>query len=257
MRTLLLAGVMTAASASAVTSKKVPYELESVKFEGVVFFEEGGKPKPGVVLIPNWLGINEANLKQAELVAARGYTVFVADVFGVTGRPKNQDDAGKAAGALKSNRALLRARVKKALEVFLAQKGLPLDATRLGAIGFCFGGTTALELARAGARLQGVVSFHGGLQSPTPDDAKNISAKVLALHGADDPFVPPDEVAGFQSEMRNAKVDWQLVSYGNAVHSFTDPDAKLAGKAEYNAQVAARAYAAMDTFFTEAFAAKR
>lgn len=257
MNSLMVMAMMAASASGALTSKKVAYEADGVKFEGVLISEEGGKPKPGLVLVPNWLGINEANLKQAELVASRGYTVFVADVFGVSSRPKNQDEAGKASGALKGNRPLLRARVKKALEVFLAQKGIPLDATKLGAIGFCFGGTTALELARSGAKLGGVVSFHGGLQTPTPDDAKNFTGKVLALHGADDPFVPPYEVAGFQTEMRNAKLDWQLVAYGNAVHSFTDPDAKMAGKAEYNPQVAARAYAAMDTFFTEAFAAKK
>lgn len=257
MRTLFLAVFLMATAAFALTSKKVAYEVEGVKLEGVLIFEEGGKPKPGLVLVPNWLGITEANLKQAELVANRGYTVFVADLFGVTGRPKNQDEAGKAAGALKGNRPLMRARVKKALETFLAQKNVPLDATKLGAIGFCFGGTTALELARSGAKVNGVVSFHGGLQSPTPDDAKNITGKVLALHGADDPFVPAEEVTAFQTEMRAAKVDWQLVAYGNAVHSFTDVDAKMAGKAEYNAAVATRAYAAMDTFFAEAFAAKK
>lgn len=235
------------------TTKKVPYELDKTKFEGVLVYEEGGKPKPGLVLVPNWLGITDANVKQAELIASRGYTVFVADMFGVTGRPKNQEEAGKVSGAVKGNRPLMRARVKKALEVFLSQKGLPLEATKLGAIGFCFGGTGALELARSGAKVAGVVSFHGGLSSPTPDDAKNITAKVLALHGADDPFVPAEEVSAFEAEMRAAKIDWQLVAYGNAVHSYTDVDANMAGKAQYNPQVAARAYAAMDAFFAEAF----
>jgi dienelactone hydrolase len=245
--------VVASSSFAALTQKKVAYELDKTKFEGVLIFEEGGKPKPGLVLVPNWLGINEANVKQAELVAARGYTVFVADMYGTAARPKNQEEAGKAAGAVKGNRALMRARIKKALEVFLAQKSAQLDDKKLGAIGFCFGGTSALELARSGAKLQGVVSFHGGLSSPTPEDAKNIVAKVLALHGADDPNVPPEEVAGFEAEMRNAKVDWQLVAYGNAVHSFTDVDANTPGRAQYNAAVAARAYQAMDVFFAEAF----
>jgi dienelactone hydrolase len=253
---LLWLAALCSMPALALTSKKVAYELDQTKFEGVLVFEEGGKPKPGLVLVPNWLGITEANLRQAELVAARGYTVFVADMYGVTVRPKSPQEAGKAAGAVKSNRALMRARVKKALEVFLAQKSPALDEQRLGAIGFCFGGTSALELARSGAKVRGVVSFHGALSSPTPADAKNISAKVLALHGADDPNVPADEVAAFEAEMRAAKVDWQLVAYGNAVHSFTDPDANSPGSAQYNSQVAARAYAAMDTFFSEAFAAK-
>ncbi len=238
---------------AAMTQKKVPYELDKTKFEGVLVYDDAAALKPGLVLVPNWLGINEANLKQAELVAARGYVVFVADMYGTAGRPKNMDEAGKAAGAVKGNRALMRQRVKKSLELLVASKGVPLDVKKIGAIGFCFGGTSALELARSGAKIAGVVSFHGGLGSPTPEDAKNISGKVLALHGADDPNVPPEEVASFEAEMRAAKVDWELVAFGNTVHSFTDPDANMPGKAQYNPVVATRAYALMDTFFAEAF----
>lgn len=237
---------------AAITRKNVSYELDKTKFESVLVFDDAATPRPGVLLVPNWLGVNEANLKQAELVAARGYVVFVADVYGAAARPKNQEEAGKAAGGLKGDRPRLRARMKKALEVFTAQKLPQLDGKRVGAIGFCFGGTAALELARAGAKVGGVVSFHGGLGSPTPEDAKHITAKVLALHGAEDPAVPPEEVASFQAELRAAKVDYQLVSFGNAVHSFTDVDAKVPGRNEYNPVVAARAYAMMDAFFAEA-----
>lgn len=253
MRLLLPALLASSVGLAAPTLKKVPYEVDGVKLEGVLVAEAGGGPRPGLVLVPNWLGVSEANVKQAQLIASRGYVVFVADTFGVKARPKNTDEAGKASGALKADRATLRKRVGKALEVLKAQKLPALDATKLGAIGFCFGGTAALELARSGAAVAGVVSFHGGLDSPSPDDAKRITARVLALHGADDPFVPPAEVAAFEAELRAAKVDWQLVSYGNAVHSFTDVDANLVGKAHYNATVAARAYAAMDAFFAEAF----
>ncbi len=253
MRRLLLLTLLSLPALAAMTQKKVPYELDKAKFEGVLVYDDAvATPRPGLVLVPNWLGINDANLKQAELVAARGYVVFVADMFGTSARPKNQEEAGKVAGALKGNRPLMRQRVNKALEVFLAQKA-PFDARRLGAIGFCFGGTAALELARSGAKIGAVVSFHGGLSSPTPEDAKNITAKVLALHGADDPNVPPEEVAAFQAELRAAKVDWELVAFGNAVHSFTDVDARMPGRAEYNGVVAARAYRMMDDFFTEGF----
>ena len=251
-RALLLTLVSLSAHA-AMTQKRVPYELDKTKFEGVLVYDDAAALKPGLVLVPNWLGINEANLKQAELVAARGYVVFVADMYGTAGRPKNMEEAGKASGAVKGNRALMRARVNKALQLLLATKGAPLDVKKVGVIGFCFGGTAALELARSGAKVGGVVSFHGGLGSPTPDDAKKITGKVLALHGADDPNVPPEEVAGFEAEMRAAKVDWQLVAFGNAVHSFTDPDANMPGRAQYNPVVAARAYALMDSFFAEVF----
>lgn len=125
MRTLFLAVSLMATAPLAFTSKKLACEVDRVKLEGVLLFEEDGEPRPGLVLVPNWLGITEANVKQAELVANRGYAVFVADLFDVTGRPKNQDEAGKAAGALKSNRPLMHARVKQALEVFFAEAFAP------------------------------------------------------------------------------------------------------------------------------------
>ena len=256
MKSALLLLTLSLPAMAAMTTKKIPYELDKTKFEGVLVYDDAKTARPGLVLVPNWLGITDANVKQAELIAARGYVVFVADMYGTTGRPKDQDEAGKASGAVKGNRPMMRSRVKKALDVLLAQKGLPLDQKKLGAIGFCFGGTGALELARSGAKIAGVVSFHGGLGSPTPDDAKNITGKVLALHGADDPFVPAEEVTGFEAEMRATKIDWQLVKFGNTVHSFTDVDANMPGKAQYNAVSATRAYALMDTFFAEAFAAK-
>jgi dienelactone hydrolase len=254
MKTIIVIAslALTSIAHAAQVADKVPYEVDGVKLEGVLIHDPAAGAKPGLVLVPNWLGINDANLAQAKMIAARGYTVFVADTFGVAGRPKSMDEAGKMSGALKSDRPLLRKRVAKALDVLVAAKTPGLDAKRIAAIGFCFGGTAVLELARSGAKLGAVVSFHGGLDTPKPADAKNIKGKVLALHGADDPFVPAADVQAFQEEMRAAKVDWQLVAYGNAVHSFTDVDANMAGKAQYNAAVAKRAYAAMDAFLAEA-----
>lgn len=255
MKTLALTAILatTAVAAPKLTQKKVAYELDGTKFESVLVFDAKGANKPALLLVPNWLGITDANLKQAELVAARGYTVFVADVYGATSRPTNMDEAGKMSGALKDDRATLRKRAAKALEVFLTQKDAKADFKKVGAIGFCFGGTTALELARSGAALTGVAVFHAGLATPTPADAKNIKGHVLALQGADDPYVPAEERAAFEKEMREAKVDWQLVNYGNSVHSFTDVDAHMAGQADYNEQTAKRAYASMDSFFAEVF----
>jgi dienelactone hydrolase len=162
-------------------------------------------------------------------------------------------EAGAQAGKYKSDRALLRQRVQAGLDTLLKQEGV--DKRRVAAIGYCFGGTTALELARSGADIAGVVSFHGGLSTPTPEDAKNIKAKVLACHGADDPNVPPAEVAAFEKEMRDAKADWQLIAYGNAVHSFTD---KSAGNdnskgAAYNENADHRSWQAMKDMFAEIF----
>lgn len=258
MRRLLTAALLLPTFAmAATTTKTVTWDLDGAPYEGVLVFDDKAPPRPALVMVPNWLGVTPEAVKQAELVAARGYVVLVADVYGTKSRPKNRDEAGKLAGALKSDRPALRRRTAKALEVLLAQKTPKLDAAKVGAIGFCFGGTAALELARSGAKLGAVVSFHGGLSSPTPDDAKHITAKVLALHGADDPSVPPDEVAAFETEMRAGKVDWQLVSFGGAVHSFTDPNANMPGRAEYHPVVAARAYALMDALFAETFGAKK
>jgi dienelactone hydrolase len=254
MRKLLAVLLLAALPASAkMTTRKIAYQADQTKLEGVLVYDDASAPRPGLVLVPNWLGINEANLKQAALVAGRGYVVFVADMYGAAARPTTQEEAGKASGAVKGDRALMRRRVVAALEQLKGLKGVPLDGKKLGAIGFCFGGTSALELARSGAEIGGVVSFHGGLGSPTPADAAHIKGKVLALHGADDPFVPADEVKGFEEEMRAAKLDWQLVKFGNAVHSFTDVDAAMAGKSMYDEKAARRGYALMDAFFAEAF----
>ncbi|WP_224242345.1 dienelactone hydrolase family protein [Hyalangium gracile] len=256
MRSLgVLVGLLALTAVAKPVQKPVKYELSGTKLEGVLIYDDAVKtPRPGLVLVPNWLGINPANLKQAVEIAGKDYIIFVADMYGGTVRPKTTDEAGKVSGAVKGDRVLMRARVNKALEMLRAEgKAVGLDGKKLGAIGFCFGGTSVLELARSGSDVAGVVSFHGGLDAPTPADGKGITAKVLALHGAEDPYVPPAEVTGFQEEMRKLKADWQLVSYGNAVHSFTDVDANVPGQAQYNAKVAKRAYKAMNDFFAEAF----
>jgi dienelactone hydrolase len=253
---LLSALVLSLAASAKPVSKPIDWELGGTKFQGVLVFDDATKaPRPGLVLVPNWLGVTEANVKQAQLIAADRYVILVADVYGTAARPKTQEEAGKLSGALKGDRKLLRERSAKALAVLLAQaKAAPLEVAKVGAIGFCFGGTAALELARSGAKLAGVVSFHGGLDTPNPADAKAITGKVLALHGADDPFVPADVVKGFEEEMRAAKIaDWELIKYGGAVHSFTDVDANMPGQAQYNASVTKRAYARMNGFFADAF----
>jgi dienelactone hydrolase len=152
------------------------------------------------------------------------------------------------------NQPLLRARARAALRALSAVP--QVDPQRLGAIGFCFGGTAVLELAYAGAGLQGVVSFHGGLTAPRPEELKGIKAAILVLHGADDPHVTPEAIAAFQSAMRQGGLDWQMVSFGNAVHTFTNPAAgsnKASGSA-YNAKAARRSWQYMQDFFKEIFA---
>jgi dienelactone hydrolase len=180
-----------------------------------------------------------------------GYTVFAVDIYGKGVRADNAKDASARAAKYKSDRALLRARVNAGLDVL--RKNSRVDGGRLAAMGYCFGGTTALELARSGADVRAVVSFHGGLNTPNTTDAKQIKGKVLALHGADDPFVPPAEVAAFSDEMRQAGVDWQLVSYGGAVHAFTDWNAGRDNSkgAAYNEKADLRSWEAMKVFLAE------
>jgi dienelactone hydrolase len=181
--------------------------------------------------------------------------VFMADMYGKAVRPKNADEAKAAATQVRGDRPLMRKRAQAAVEVLKAQTAqVVLDVSKLGAIGFCFGGGAVLELARSGAELKGFVSFHGNLDTPNPSDAQNIKAPVLVLHGADDPAVPQEQVDGFIAEMKAAKADWQLVSYGGAVHSFTSPVANVPGRNEYHPVVAARAFKAMDDLFAETFA---
>ena len=246
---------MAALSARAeLVSKSVEYKQGETVLEGFSIYDAAVQGKrPGVLVVHQWMGLGDYERKRAALLARLGYNVFAVDIYGKGIRPRNPKEAGVEAGKYKNDRALLRARVRAGLEV-LARQELT-DPKRVAAIGYCFGGTTVLELARSGADLAGVVSFHGGLSSPTPGDAKHIKAKVLALHGADDPFVPAAEVAAFENEMRQGGVDWQLVAYGGAVHAFTDWDAGSDNTkgAAYNERADRRSWEAMKQFFAEIF----
>ena len=256
-RKALLASATTllanGASADMVTHK-VAYTVEGQAHEGILVYDGSiSTPRPALLMVPNWMGPTEAAARKAARVAGDQYVVFVADMYGTDVRPADAREAAAAASAVREDRALQRRRARAALETLQAQTRVPVLAGAPGAIGFCFGGGTVLELARDGAALTGVVSFHGNLDTPDPDDAKAIQSPVLVLHGADDPFVPAADVSAFETEMRDAEVDWQLLSYGGAVHSFTDPDANMPGQAQYHPQVARRAFAQMNLFFAEQF----
>jgi len=251
MLTLLCLAVTAEA---AVKTKIVEYKQGDTILEGYLAWDDAKKAKqPGVLIVHEWTGINDHMKQRAEMLAKLGYVAFAADIYGKGIRPAAQPDAAKTAGIYKSDRPLMRARAQAGLETLKKQK--LVDPQRIAAIGYCFGGTTVLELARDGADVKGFVSFHGGLSTPTPQDAGSIKGKVLTLHGADDPFVKAEEVAAFQDEMRNARVDWQFISYGNAVHSFTN---KAAGTdnskgAAYNEKADKRSWEAMKAFFAEIF----
>jgi len=239
---------------AAIHTETVEYQQGDTTLEGFVAYDDAVKGKrPGVLVVHQWMGLTDYEKHRAEMLAQLGFVAFCADIYGKDVRPKNAAAAGGQAGKYKSNRQLLRARVNAGLDA-LRQQPL-VDTNRIAAIGYCFGGTTVLELARSGADVKGVVSFHGGLDAPNPDDGKNIKCRVLVCHGADDPFSSPQDIAALENEMRKGGVDWQLIKYGGAVHSFTQP---MAGNdnskgAAYNEKADKRSWAAMQEFFAEIF----
>ena len=241
----------TAARAELVT-KTIEYRQGDTVMEGYLAYDSAGQArKPGVVIFHQWMGITGHEKKKAEELAALGYVAFAADVYGKGVRPADPKAAGAEAGKYKDNRPLLRARAQAALATLRAQPNVQTD--RVAATGYCFGGGAALELARSGADVRGVVTFHGSLDTPTPQDARNIKGKVLVLHGAADPFVPRAAVLALEDELDAAKVDYQVVLYAGAVHSFTQPEAgnDPSKGAAYDPRADRRSWQAMKDFLAE------
>ena len=251
LTTLFLLTFASAAMARVVT-KTVEYKAGDTVCQGFLAFDDAVKGKrASVLLVHDWMGCTDHQKDQVQQLAALGYVALAADVYGKGVRPANSQEAGAEAGKWYKDRGLLRARVRAGLDYLAAQP--QADAARLAVTGYCFGGACALELARSGAPLKAVVTFHGSLANPSPEDAKNIKAKVLVLHGADDPYVKQEEVKSFMDEMRAAGLDWQVVQYSGAVHSFTDPRAGADNSkgAAYNASADKRSWRAMRDFFEE------
>jgi dienelactone hydrolase len=242
---------------AAVRTGTVEYTMQGdTTLEGYLAYGDAVKgSRPGVLVIHEWWGINDYIKKRTEQLAALGYVAFAADIYGKSIRAKTREEAMALAGKFRSgnDRSLLRARANAGLDVL--RKNPMVDPKRIAAVGYCFGGTAALELARSGADLAGVVSFHGGLATPSPDDAKNIKGKVLVLTGAEDPAVKPEQVMAFVDEMRRAGVDWHLVSYGSAVHGFTNPanGTDNSKGVAYNEKADKRSWREMMDFFEEIF----
>ena len=237
------------------TPTVLDYPAGDVMCRGEVYTPENASgPLPVVLVTHAWDGLNdEVRSKAIRLATESGYIAFAIDIYG---EGKVWEDASKLMEVLTpymEDRALLTARMQAAAE---AARQLPnADPDRLGAMGYCFGGTAVLDLARSGAAgVRGVVSFHGGLAGHTLPGPDTLAAKVMVLHGEDDPMVPPDMVAAFKAEMKEKKADWQLHAYGNTVHAFTRPAANNPDFGTvYNAAADRRSWQAMRDFFDEIF----
>ena len=208
---------------SSQAQQTVLYNDENQKLEGLVSVPEKKIANGNaVLLLPAWMGIDNNAKENAAELAKLGYLTFVADIYGVDKRPNNTSEAGKLAGYYKTNIKEYQKRIQLALNELIKQGANP---NKIAVIGYCFGGTGAIEAARTNMNVRGVVSFHGGLGRDASRTIEPIKTKILVLHGAEDFYVPETEIKAFQDEMRTAKADWQMVYYANSVHAFTHKDA--------------------------------
>jgi len=242
-----------ASPAPRVELRKQVFEFNGRSYEGTFAVPRPGPAEvPAVIIVPDWMGPSRYFDSIAEDLAEMGYLAYVADVYGVDVRPKNPEEAARAASALRDgDRTELRNRMEPALAQVLAEPRV--DDSRVAAMGYCFGGSAALELARSGADIAACVTFHGGLGGGEPGSAARIKAKVLILHGSEDPLAPWEELTALVKEMDAADVDFHVVAYGGAHHSFTQPQAQVPGTAEYDPVAAARSWEHLKLFLDEVF----
>jgi dienelactone hydrolase len=231
--------------------KQASYSDGNKKLSGIVIQPKNiNTKKAGVLILPAWMGIDDNARSSAEKLAELGYYAFIADIYGEGNYPKDMKSASELSGYYKTNFLEYQRRIRLAMDELIKSGA---DPNNIVVIGYCFGGTGALEVARANFNVKGVVSFHGGLGRDTTRAINPIATKVLVCHGADDFYVPEAQVKSFQNEMRKSKADWEMIYYANAVHSFTD---KAAGNdnskgAAYNEKAAKRSWMAFMNFLQE------
>lgn len=235
-------------------AESLEYKDGDVTLKGFVALDDQSNHKrPGILVMPEAFGLGKQAKDRALRLASLGYAALAGDPYGNGLEVSDLQEAITHAGALREDNTKFRQRIRAGLDALMA---LPqVDTDRLVVMGYCMGGSCSLEMARDGAPLKGVVSFHGALETQSPAEPGKVQAKVLVCHGADDPFVPVEHVTAFEEEMTKAGVDWQVISYGGTVHSFTNPEAD--GSIEgicYNKQADERSWQAMQAFFDEIFA---
>lgn len=235
-------------------SETLTYTSDGLSMSSELFYEPGTGRKPGVLVFPEIFGLGEHGLTRARRLAELGYVALACDIHGDRRIVSDMNQVMAFGGALREDLPRLRARTHDALKALTARA--EVDPKRIAAIGYCFGGTMALELARSGANIVAAVGFHSGLATKAPEDARHIKGKVLVCIGADDPGIPAEQRAAFEQEMRAAKANWQLTVFGNVVHSFTNPAADKLGRPEfarYDAQADERSWQQMQALFKEVF----
>jgi dienelactone hydrolase len=239
---------------AAVKSETVTYKIGGKAFKGFMAWDDAVSGKrPGVVVFPEWWGVNDYAHQRAKQLAGMGYVAFAADMYGDGKTTDHPKEAGALAGAVRQDIKEWEARAHGALKVL---KDNPLvDSKKIAAIGYCFGGSTALELAYSGGDIAAVVSFHGALMVPSDKQTKAIKAKILICHGALDSFIPEETAQNVRAALDKGHVDYSMCYYGGAVHSFTNPDVDKKGMAgmAYNAHADHRSWAAMTALFQEIF----
>ena len=240
-----------------IKGEPVEYKAGGVTMKGYLAYVENIKGKrPGVLVVHEWWGQNEYARKRARMLAELGYTALAVDMYGEGKQATHPDDAAKFSSETMKNFDTAKARFEAAM-VFL-KKQQTVDAERLAAVGYCFGGGVVLNMARQGEDLKAVASFHGSLAAVKRATAGKVKAKIRVYNGEDDKFSPQQAIDAFMQEMRDAKVDFQFINYPGAIHSFTNPDADELGKKfglpmAYNAEADKRSWEDMTNFFTEVF----
>lgn len=239
-----------------VAAKDVLYKDSDMTLEGFVVYDTAKTGKlPGIIIVHEWNGLGDYVKGRAKQLAKMGYQVFCADIYGKGIRPKDREESGRQASMYRADRNLMRSRLNAALHAF--KKMNVADNSKIAVMGYCFGGGAALELARSGADVLGAVSFHGNLDTPMPAKKGELKAKILVLHGADDKGITKENIEAFYEEMRAAGAHWQMNSYGNAVHGFTNPDnGSNTSNVAYNKEADTRSWEAMSGFFREIFEKK-
>jgi dienelactone hydrolase len=253
MKTFITTIILAITMTSQAQLKPIAYTDGNQKLEGLLAVpSKANTQKAAVLLLPAWMGIDNNAKENAAELAKLGYIAFVADIYGIDKRPANGKEAGQLSGYFKTNYAEYQRRIQLALDQLVKAGANP---EKIAVIGYCFGGSGAIEAARANLKVNGIVSFHGGLGRDASRAIVPVIPKVLILHGADDFYIPEAEIKAFQDEMRTAKADWQMNYYADAVHAFTHKDAgndKTKGTA-YNEKAAKRSWKAMLDFFDEIF----